>query len=92
MKEEIVFGSIALAFTSLLLLLRGFFLSRLRRGSGGYYELRLDDDRGDSGGDNYKGNTSAKLTIAPTKPLMIPTSLEEWPSEIVVPSEHSGPK
>jgi len=92
MKEEIFFGSIALVFTSLLLLLRGLFLSGLRRGSGGYYELRLEDDRGDSRQDDYTNNRSAKQSLAPTKSLMAPASSDEWPSEIIVPAEHFSRK
>jgi len=92
MKEEIFFGSIALAFTSLLLLLRDLFLSRLRRGRTRYYKLRLDDDRGDSSQEDSKNNKAAKLSLAPKKSLMVPTSSDEWPSEIVVPSEHFSRK
>jgi len=87
MKEEIFFGAVALAFTSLLLLLRGLFLSRLTRARGRYYEVGLDDDRGDSSEGDSKDYKSAKLSLAPKKPLIVPVPSDEWPSEIVVPAE-----
>jgi len=87
MKEEIVFGAVALVFTSVLLFLRGLFLSRLRRGRGRYYEVGLYDDRGDSSDDDFKDTQSTKLSLASKKRLTVATTSDEWPSEIVVPAE-----
>ncbi len=91
MKEQMFFGSVALVFTSLLLLVRGLFLSRLRRGRGRSYEVKLEDDGGDSSEDNSKDHKSTGLSLVSPELLAFTASTEDWPPEIVVSSEAFHP-
>ena len=81
---ELLFMLISLAFTCLLLLLRSLFLSRMGRQRSTYYEVRPDDNRGDSSHDNSKDREPIGLSLIYPQPLAFTASADDWPSEIVV--------